>query len=140
MRSPSLTAGLALVRPRKILLVHKRQDRPHAGWGIPKGHQEPGELLRMTAVREVFEETSIQVRLSLLVGDARTMHRIKRGRLTSILHYWVIDVRNCVIPDVLPASWLQLTEIDAARFMGVEAARACMPPYSHPMLSVVPME
>lgn len=33
-------------------------------WGLPKGHQEPGETLPQTALREVQEETGLEVRIT----------------------------------------------------------------------------
>lgn len=41
---------------KKLLVV-----RGKLKWSLPKGHQEIGESIRDTAVREIFEETSIKV-------------------------------------------------------------------------------
>lgn len=54
-------AGVLLVteaRPREFLLM-RHADR----WDLPKGHAEPGESLRETALREMREETGIDPRL-----------------------------------------------------------------------------
>jgi len=62
MTEPEIyAAGAVLWRPRatgaEVLLVH----RPRYGdWSLPKGKQEPGEHLAVTAVREVEEETSVR--------------------------------------------------------------------------------
>lgn len=45
----------------QILLVKQRKD--DVGWGIPKGHMEKGESFKETALREVKEETGINVRI-----------------------------------------------------------------------------
>lgn len=42
---------------REILLLH--QNAGH--WGLPKGHVEQGETEEQTAIREVKEETNIDV-------------------------------------------------------------------------------
>lgn len=42
--------------PRRYLLL----KYPQGHWGFPKGHVEPGETLRETAVRELAEETGIE--------------------------------------------------------------------------------
>lgn len=52
-----LSAGGLVIKDGQILLVRNRNGH----WGLPKGHWEPGELLAETAVREVLEETGLQV-------------------------------------------------------------------------------
>jgi len=50
----------------KRVLLQKRAD---VGlWGIPSGHVEPGETLLNAAVREVMEETGLEVRIKRLIG------------------------------------------------------------------------
>jgi len=46
---------------RSIVLI-KRKNPPQ-GWAIPGGFVEDGETLEAAAVREAFEETSLEVRL-----------------------------------------------------------------------------
>jgi len=50
----------------KKVLLQKRTD---VGlWGIPSGHVEPGETVAEAAVREVFEETGLEIRIKRLIG------------------------------------------------------------------------
>lgn len=50
----------------KKVLLQKRSD---VGlWGIPSGHIEPGETVANAAIREVFEETGLEVRIKRLIG------------------------------------------------------------------------
>lgn len=44
---------------RYLLIKNKRS----AHWGFPKGHIEPGETKKQTAIREVLEETGVHVRI-----------------------------------------------------------------------------
>lgn len=44
----------------KFLLIRNRRS---AHWGFPKGHIEPGETKEETAIREVLEETGLNVRI-----------------------------------------------------------------------------
>ena len=41
----------------EVLLVHRPK---YDDWSLPKGKREPGEHILLTAVREVFEETSVR--------------------------------------------------------------------------------
>lgn len=63
--SRHLSAGGLVLDDGCILLIRNR----HGYWGLPKGHWEPGELLMEAAVREVLEETGLEVS----VGDLAFM-------------------------------------------------------------------
>ncbi len=53
----------------KILLI-KRNTRPFVGyWALPGGRMDPGETIEQTVVREVKEETGLDVAIAYVVGD-----------------------------------------------------------------------
>jgi 8-oxo-dGTP diphosphatase len=68
----SETAGTTVValtfirQGEKILLV--RQAYGARYWSLPGGKMEPGESIDEAAVREVMEETGLQVRITRIVG------------------------------------------------------------------------
>jgi ADP-ribose pyrophosphatase YjhB (NUDIX family) len=51
---------------RRELLLMQRSDNAH--WGLPGGYVEAGESVQIAAVREVAEETGVQVSIGRLVG------------------------------------------------------------------------
>lgn len=60
-------AGILLMSsgsPQRFLLM-----RHHDRWDLPKGHAEPGETLRQTALRETEEETGIAASQIVLDPD-----------------------------------------------------------------------
>jgi ADP-ribose pyrophosphatase YjhB (NUDIX family) len=61
---PSVSA--VVINPRRELLLQFRED--NAWWGIPGGSVEIGESVTAAVVREVNEETGLQVEVSRLVG------------------------------------------------------------------------
>lgn len=52
----------------EVLLCGRRAD---GLWALPKGTPEPGETLEQTALREVREETGVEVEVTAPVGDIR---------------------------------------------------------------------
>ena len=53
----------------KILLV-KRDTVPFKGyWALPGGRMDPGETLEQTVVREVKEETGLDVQVVRVIGE-----------------------------------------------------------------------
>ncbi|MGB8002087.1 MAG: NUDIX domain-containing protein [Anaerobacillus sp.] len=63
-----LTAGVAIIifNEEDHVLLQKRTD---VGlWGIPSGHVEIGETVSEAAVREVKEETNLDITIKKLIG------------------------------------------------------------------------
>jgi len=63
-----LGAGVAVLifNDENQVLLQKRAD---VGlWGIPSGHVEIGETVSEAAIREVKEETNLEIRIKKLVG------------------------------------------------------------------------
>jgi len=61
----NLGVSIAIIADGKILLT-KRED--FEIWCLPGGEVDPNESVTQAAIREVWEETGLEVRLSRLVG------------------------------------------------------------------------
>ena len=66
----------------QVLLVHRPR---YDDWSFPKGKLESGESLCACAVREVAEETGVQVRLEQPLGT--TGYRLDDGTRKEV-RYW----------------------------------------------------
>ncbi len=67
-RIDELRAGVAVIilNEENQVLLQKRAD---VGlWGIPSGHVEIGETVSETAIREVKEETNLDIEIKKLIG------------------------------------------------------------------------
>jgi 8-oxo-dGTP pyrophosphatase MutT (NUDIX family) len=115
-------AGIVLIWENKILLVHSTS----ATWskptcGIPKGHIEPGEDSINTAIRELNEETGIQLNINQLNRDQHEVYIYSGKKITQILNYWVCTVKKLdevgLSSPKIPKNQLQLSEIDWAKFV-----------------------
>jgi ADP-ribose pyrophosphatase YjhB (NUDIX family) len=65
---PKLVVAVIVEHKGKILLGRRLQDPGGAKWAFPGGYVNAGEKLEMAALREVKEETNLDVQLGNLVG------------------------------------------------------------------------
>ena len=64
------TATAIIEFPIDTILLIKRDTVPFKGyWALPGGRSEPGETVEQTAVREVKEETGLDVMLVRKIGE-----------------------------------------------------------------------
>jgi phosphatase NudJ len=99
------------------------QERKYgSSWSIPGGRVEPGEELSDAAVREVFEETGVPVRLD---GILRIEHTPNRDgcRVRVLFTGSPIDdtePKTTADDESLGAAWLTLDEIRERKLRGSE--------------------
>jgi 8-oxo-dGTP pyrophosphatase MutT (NUDIX family)/phosphohistidine phosphatase SixA len=80
-------AGAVVTRKGgEVLLVHRPK---YDDWSFPKGKLDPGEHVVTAAVREVAEETGLDVRLGPALGRQR--YRMSNGRWKAV-DYWTARV------------------------------------------------
>lgn len=67
--TPILAASAVILDERKRILLVQRANPPDKGcWTLPGGRVDPGETLELAAVREIFEETSLVIRILRELG------------------------------------------------------------------------
>lgn len=72
-------------RPQMPIVFIERKYPPH-GWALPGGFVDVGERLEAAAVREAKEETSLDVRLEVLLGCYSDPARDSRGHTVSAVY------------------------------------------------------
>ncbi len=65
---PKVAVAVVLGDERGVLLGKRGIDPASGKWSFPAGYVNRGEVLEEAAVREVFEELGLEVRLTGLVG------------------------------------------------------------------------
>lgn len=76
----------------ELILGLRRLDRDGVTWSLPKGTPEAGETSEETALREVAEETGLQVRIVAPVGDIRYRFVREGRRIDKTVHYYLMEV------------------------------------------------
>ena len=131
MQLPSVSVGIRDAQGRVLLARHVEGNR----WLLPGGGIEPGETPADAAVREVWEETGVVVRLTRLVGVFGGPHYVvhyRNGDRTS----YVSSVFEAVIEsgDFRPDG----TELHELRFVTEsEAAALTLAPWVAEVLAAV---
>lgn len=134
-------AGVCIIYDNKILLVHPT----NASWqkrtlGIPKGKVEKGEDVLTGAIRELKEETGIELDASILSESEPYVCDLydKKGKVEKQLIYFlhkISDLSEIGMNSLrIPKNQLQAKEVDWAGFLD---ARECYPKISEWQLLIL---
>ena len=115
-REVNAAGGLVSNRRGDYLLI-KRYDL----WDLPKGHQEAGEDIEMTAIREVQEETGVDdlvIQRLICITD----HCYLRDGIWHLKHTWWFDMLYNDPTDLTP-------QREEAISKAAWVARSSLPPF-----------
>lgn len=86
---PVVGVGVVVWKDGEVLLIRRGKSPMRGRWSLPGGRQELGETVREAAVREVREETGLEIRLGELLDVVDTIRRDDSGAVT--LQYTLVD-------------------------------------------------
>ena len=112
---PHVAVGVVVLNRHGALLIQRGTPPRKGQWSIPGGGQELGETVRETAVREVSEETGVQIECGPLVDVLDTVFRTDDGRVE--YHYTLVDFAARVADDAQPRAGEDVLD---ARFVPLE--------------------
>jgi 8-oxo-dGTP pyrophosphatase MutT (NUDIX family) len=74
-----------------LVVGSRRRDRDGRTWTLPKGTPNPGESREQTAVREVEEETGLEVRITGPLDDIAYWFVQSGTRVEKTVHYFMME-------------------------------------------------
>jgi 8-oxo-dGTP pyrophosphatase MutT (NUDIX family) len=103
----------------EIVLGKRRRDRNSATWSLPKGTPSGDESSEQTALREVAEETGLEVEIVAPVGSIEYFFTQHGTRVHKTVHYFLMHARG---GDLATHDH----EFDEVRWVDLETAREMM--------------
>lgn len=127
MSNPAISCGAVVYKKDqdKTLVLLVQQSGSISGWGIPKGHMEPGETYIKTAIREVKEETGIDIKVLTRLPHVM----IKRKNYKKI----VVPYLAIQLKDVPPRCDHEMSEVVRAEWFDIDSLPEIYP-YQKPIL------
>jgi mutator protein MutT len=114
---PVLAVSVALWTGSRVLLVRRARPPLAAFWSFPGGVVEIGERLQEAAVREVREETGLEVEVGEAIERAEVIRRDAEGRVER--HYVIIVFAGRYVSgkaqagdDADAVGWVDISELD----------------------------
>ena len=75
----------------EICLGMRQRERDGASWTLPKGTPDDTETVEQTALREVSEETGLEVRISAPVGAIEYFFTQQGTRIHKTVHFFLME-------------------------------------------------
>ena len=125
---PAVTADCVVItkeaEPRVLLI--QRSGEPFKGcWAFPGGFMNMDETTEQCAIRELEEETRLQVSNVILIGAYSKVDRDPRGRTISVAYLAIVDSPLEVTgqDDAAKAEWWPLSALPQLAFDHEEIMR-----------------
>ena len=118
---PAMTADCVVITKEpdaKVLLI-ERGDAPYKGcWAFPGGFMNMDETTEQCAIRELEEETGLQVNNVIQIGAYSKVDRDPRGRTVTVAYLAIVDRPLAVIgqDDAAKAGWWPLSNLPELAF------------------------
>lgn len=121
MTGPLVAVGAVAVLDGSLLLVRRGRGPAAGEWSVPGGHVELGETLQVAVVREVIEETGLEVVVDRFLG---WVERI--GEFPDPYHFVILDFAVTVLDplaapvagdDAAEVAWVPLPELSELRLV-----------------------
>ena len=117
-KSPIAGVAAIIFSENSVLLVRRGKDPSRGSWGLPGGAVELGETTKEAVIREVMEETGLEIEPIKFITVFDSISRDKNDR---VRYHYVLCEYLCRLlgghlqasSDVQEAMWIRLDELDS---------------------------
>lgn len=118
---PAVTADCVVITTEevpKVLLIQRANEPYKDCWAFPGGFMDMDETTEQCAIRELKEETGLEVTDIKQIGCYSKVDRDPRGRTLTIAYLAIIDEPNEVtgLDDAAKAEWFSLPALPQLAF------------------------
>lgn len=134
-----LSAGIAVIWNKKVLMVHSKNASWFKTYTPPKGGIEEGEETIDAAIRECKEEVGITIKKDLLVkAPVEILYSNAQGSVYKKVILFPLYIKKLsevsLKSERVPSEQLQTEEVDDAKFMSLEEFKErILPRYYEPL-------
>lgn len=114
---PIIGVGAVIVCNGKILLEKRKSEPGRGKWTVPGGLVELGESAEQTVMREVREETNLEVEQPELIDIVNSITLDENGKIK--YHFVIVDYfvklkggRLKAADDAAELSWVRFSEVE----------------------------
>ncbi len=118
---PSVTGDCIVITREadpKVLLIQRKNDPFKGHWAFPGGFLDMDETTDRCAIRELKEETGIEVAEVKQIGAYSKVDRDPRGRTITVAYLAVVDntIPAVGLDDAAKAEWFSLQDLPPLAF------------------------
>lgn len=119
---PIVGVGAIILENDNVLIVRRGQPPKMGAWSIPGGGVDLGEDLEQACMREVKEETGLDVEI---LSEGRVLNRVTRDEWGRVQFHYVLIDYVCrptggllqAASDISEAKWVPLSDVSTLRPM-----------------------
>jgi 8-oxo-dGTP diphosphatase len=131
---PAVTADCIVMTREaepKVLLIQRGDEPFKGGWAFPGGFMNMDETTEQCAVRELEEETGLQVSKIRQIGAYSKVDRDPRGRTITVAYLAIVDEPVSVTgqDDAAKAEWWPINSLPPLAFDHEEIMRDAIKKY-----------
>ena len=116
MKREFSAGGIVFNNSGQLLLINNAamKDPKKSYWGFPKGHINPGESSQEAAIREVREETGLEVEVRAKIGDSKYVFTVEGEKIFKVVIMFLMEYQSGEIKiqqeELLGADWFEVKE------------------------------